>query len=97
MSAAPAAHGDPQAAPPADFPFTLEDALADLERTVAHMKANGGELPPDLRVTRLIGEPPFDVTVTVGNTIYRVGLGSDAGETPAEALRRAADQLEKAA
>ena len=88
----------PATAEPADdFPFTLDGAIAELGETVAHMEANGGELPPGLRQTRLVGEPPYDVTVRAGAVIYRVGVGADAGADPADALRRAAERLDAAA
>ena len=95
----PAAETSADPDPPADepFPFTFGDAIADLERTVAYMKANGGGLPPDHRTTRLIGEPPYDVTVQIGNAIYRVGVGEPSGSGPADVLRRAADRVEAAA
>ena len=71
----------------------LDAAVADLERTVAHMRANGGGLPAGVRTTRLVGEPPYDVTLMAGNVIYRVGVAARAGDAPADLLRRAAEKV----
>ena len=71
----------------------LDAAVADLERTVAHMEANGGDLPAGVRTTRLVGDPPYDVTLTAGDVIYRVGVAARAGDGPADLLRRAAEKV----
>ena len=75
----------------------MDDALAELGGTVADMRKRNGRTPPGLRTTRLVGEPPYDVTVRAGGVIYRVGVGSAADANPADALRRAAERLDAAA
>ena len=61
------------------------------------MERRDGRTPPGLRTTRLVGEPPYDVTVRAGGVTYRVGVGAAAGPDPADALRRAAERLDAAA